>query len=178
MTTTRTARLGRLAVGATLLLLACAAAGAQDQSAILRLKNQIIDLQNRGALSFKDVSLCSKVIGFGSYVPLPEPAISQGGELLLYYEPVNVFTNRVQGQYEIWYTQDIVLESGDGEVLYEQEDLLAFHYYSRSPVFDLFATNSLTLGNLPPGDYVYRAVLKDQLKEARAEMSLPFRIVP
>ncbi|MBN1834293.1 MAG: hypothetical protein JW820_00515, partial [Spirochaetales bacterium] len=107
MTTAKTPRLRRLVAGAGLLLLVSAAAGAQDQGAILRLKNQIIDLQNRGTLGFKDVSLCSKVIGFGSYVPLPEPAIPQGGELLLYYEPVNVFTNRVKGQYEIWYTQDI-----------------------------------------------------------------------
>jgi hypothetical protein len=168
----------RLAAGVVLLLLGSAAAYAQDQAAILGLKNQIIDLQNRGTLAFKDVTLCSKVIGFGSYVPLEAPAIPAGGELLLYYEPVNVFTNRVKGQYEIWYTQDIVLEADDGEVIYEQEDLLEFHYYSRSPVFDLFATNSLSLGNLPPGSYLFKAVLKDQLKDARAELALPFRIVP
>jgi hypothetical protein len=174
----RNSRWRRLAAGLTLMLLVAAAAQAQDSEAILRLKNQIIDLQNRGTLAFREAALCSKVIGFGSYVPLPEPTIQQGGEVLLYYEPVNVFTNRVEGQYEIWYTQDIVLEGEDGEILYEQEDLLAFHYYSRSPVFDLFATNSLSLGNLPPGDYVYKAVLKDQLKDARANLALAFRIVP
>jgi hypothetical protein len=167
-----------LVAAAALLVLSASVAYTQEQEAILRLKNQIIDLQNRGTLAFKDAALCSKVLGFGSYVPLEEPAIEQGGELLLYYEPINVFTNRIGGQYEIWYTQDILLESGDGEGLYEQEDLLVFHYYSRSPVFDLFATNSLNLGNLPPGKYLYKAVLKDQLKDARAELSLPFRIVP
>ena len=170
--------LRRLAAGLALMLVVGATAEAQDPEAILRLKNQIIDLQNRGTLAFREVALCSKVIGFGSYVPLPESAIRQGGEFLLYYEPVNVFTNRVKGQYEIWYTQDIVLEGRDGEILYEQEDLLVFRYYSRSPVFDLFATNSLSLGTLPPGDYLYKAVLKDQLKDARANLALPFRIVP
>lgn len=149
---------------------------AQQSDAVLKLKNQIIDLQNKSSLTFKDVTLCSKVLGFGSYVPLEQPAVPQGSELLLYYEPVNVFTNRVQGQYEIWYTQDIVLLSSSGEVLYEQKELLTFHYFSRSPVFDLYATNSLNLGNLPSGKYVYKTVVHDKLKEATAEYALNFQV--
>ena len=147
-------------------------------AAILKLKNQIIDLQNRGMLAYKDLALCSKVIGFGSFVPLDRPEVRRGAELLVYYEPVNVFTNRVQGQYEIWYTQDIAVLSESGEVLFEQERMLEFHYTSRSPVFDLYATNNLSLGDLPPGRYTYRAVLTDRLKERSVEMRLAFRVVP
>ena len=150
---------------------------AQDAEAVLKLKNQIIDLQNKGRLAFKDFTLCAKVLGFGSYVPLEQPAVRQGAELLVYYEPVNVFTNRVKGQFEIWYTQDIVLQSAQGEVLYEQKELLSFRYVSRSPVFDLYATNSLDLGNLPPGKYTYQAVLRDKLKEAAVEYTLPFQVM-
>jgi hypothetical protein len=50
---------------------------------------------------------------------------------------VNVFTNR-----------------NKGKVLYEQEGLLNFRCSSRSPVFDLYATNSLNLGDLGPGTYL------------------------
>ena len=70
---------------------------AQEAEAVLKLKNEIIDLQNKGTLAFKDFTLCSNVLGFGSYVPFEQPAVPEGGELLLYYEPVNVFTNRVKG---------------------------------------------------------------------------------
>ncbi len=161
---------------AMLAVLAAPTAQAQDQEAILKLKNQIIDLQNRGSLGFKDFTLCSKIMGFGSFVPLDQPQVSQGAELQVYYEPLNVFTNRRQGQYELYYTQDIVLLSEQGETLYEAKELLSFHYISRSPVFDLYATNSLNLGSLPPGKYTYKAVLRDKLKETTAEFSLPFSI--
>jgi len=161
---------------AMLAVLAAPSAQAQDQEEILKLKNQIIDLQNRGSLGFKDFTLCSKILGFGSFIPLDQPQVGQGSELQIYYEPVNVFTNRHQGQYELYYAQDIVLLSEQGETLYEAKELLSFHYVSRSPVFDLYATNSLNLGSLPPGKYTYKAVLRDKLKEATAELSLPFTI--
>jgi hypothetical protein len=69
-----------------------------------------------------------------------------------------------------------VLLSEKGETLYEEKELLNFHYVSRSPVFDLFATNSLNLGSLPPGKYTYKAVLRDRLKDAKVEYALPFSI--
>jgi hypothetical protein len=165
---------------AALLLLAVLAAfplPAQDQDAVLKLKNQVIDLQNKGTLGFREFTLCSNILGYGSFVPLEKPQVPPGAELQVYYEPVNVFTNRVKGQYEIWYTQDIVLTTDKGAVLYEQEELLNFRYSSRSPVFDLYATNSLSLGELGPGRYVYKVVLRDKLKGATAEYKLPFSIV-
>ena len=54
-------------------------------------------------------------MGFGSYVPLEKPVLKNGMELLVYYQPLNVFTSRVKGQYEIWYTQDNALLSPTGE---------------------------------------------------------------
>ena len=88
-------------VAGLLAVLAVPLAAAQDQEAILKLKNQIIALQNRGSLGFKDFTLCSKILGFGSYIPLDKPQVSQGAELEIYYEPLNVFTNRNKGQYEL-----------------------------------------------------------------------------
>jgi len=158
------------------LLLALAPVGADDQGEVLKLKNQIVDLQNRGSLGFREFALCSNVLGYGSYVPLEAAVVPPGSELLIYLEPANVFTNRNKGQYEIWYTQDMVLLAEDGEVLYEQRDALNFRYASRSPVFDLYATNSLNLGDLPPGNYVFKAVLRDKLRGTAAEQLLPFAV--
>ena len=155
-------------------LLAAAGVSAQDQ--VLALKNQIIDIQNKGKLGFSDFVLCSKVMGFGSYVPLEKPALKKGAELLVYYQPLNVFTNRVKGQYEIWYTQDVAILSPAGEKLFEQKGFLEFHYFSRTPVFDLFATNTMDLTDVPAGSYVYLVVLHDQLKDASAEYKVPFEV--
>jgi len=152
------------------------AIGVSAQDRVLALKNQIIDIQNTGKLGFSDLALCSKVMGFGSYVPLEKPVLKNGMELLVYYQPLNVFTNRVKGQYEIWYTQDIAILSPAGEKLFEQKGFLEFHYVSRTPVFDLFATNTLNIMDVPAGSYVYLAVLHDQLKDASAEYKVSFEV--
>ncbi|MCP2604569.1 hypothetical protein NLC29_00235 [Candidatus Aminicenantes bacterium AH-873-B07] len=144
---------------------------------ILKLKEKIIDLQNKGKLNFKDLTLCSKIISFGAYVPLQEPKIKRGGSLLVYYEPVNVFTNRKKGTYEIWYTQDLILLDSKKKVIFKKEDALNFHYTFTSPVMDLYATNSLELGNLPKGKYIYKIVLKDKLKDAIAVKEISFEII-
>jgi len=142
----------------------------QDQETVLRLKERIIELQNRGDLGFREFHPCASVSGYGSFVPLEAPQVVAGGQLLIYFEPVNVFTNRGQGQYELWYTQDIVVLAEDGKVLYEEPEALDFRHVSRSPVFGLYTTNTLSLADLGPGDYVYKAVLHDKLKGASSVM--------
>ncbi len=160
-----------------ILLLSLSVLGNPQYEEILKLKERIIDLQNKGKLGFKDLTLCSKIISFGSYVPLTEPKIKRGAILFVYYEPINVFTNRKKGMYEIWYTQDMILLDSKGKVIFKKEDALSFHYTFSSPVMDLYATNSLDLGGLSRGKYVYRLVLKDKLKDAVAVKEISFEVV-
>ncbi|MCP2596898.1 hypothetical protein NLC93_03390, partial [Candidatus Aminicenantes bacterium AC-335-G13] len=63
------------------------------------------------------------------------------------------------------------------KVLFKKEDALNFHYTFTSPVMDLYATNSLELGNLPPGKYIYKIVLKDRLKDEVVVKEIPFEII-
>ena len=132
---------------------------------VLKLKEKIIDLQNKGKLGIQNFTLCSKIMGYGSYVALNKPVVDRNGSLLVYYEPVNICTNVQDGIYEIWYTQDIALLKENNDVIMEQKDLLNFHYMTKKPVLDLFAQNSLDIkGQLPAGKYKFKAVLKDQLR--------------
>jgi len=149
---------------------------AQDDD-ILELKEKIIDLQNNGDLGFTDFTLCSKIMGFASYVPLSEPVIDKNGTLLIYYEPVNVYTNKRDGLYEIWYTQDMTILAEDSEVVSHWNDILTFHYTTKKPVMDLFAQNSVDLkGQLPPGKYKFKATLKDKLSEQTATHIVEFEV--
>lgn len=144
---------------------------------ILKLKEKIIDLQNNGELGFTDFSPCSKIMGFASYVPLSEAVVDKNGTLLIYYEPVNVFTNKRDGLYEIWYTQDMTILSEDSEVISHWNDILTFHYTTKKPVMDLFAQNSIDLkGQLPAGKYKFKATLKDKLSEKTATHIIDFEI--
>lgn len=144
---------------------------------ILKLKEKIIDLQNKGDLGFRNFTFCSKILGFASYVPLAKPVIAKTGELLVYYEPANVFTSKKEGLYEIWYSQDMALLKANGETIQEWKDILNFHYTTKSPVMDLFAENTLTLGGqIPPGKYKFKAVLKDHLSGKTATRVADFEI--
>jgi hypothetical protein len=161
---------------AGLTILAVSLSIAQDNE-ILKLKEKIIEIQNKGDLAFRNFAFCSSIVGFGSYAPLPSPALDKSGELLVYYEPVNVFTAKKEGLYEIWYTQDMVLLDEQGGVLQEWPNALDFHYTTRTPVMDLWAQNNITLGGqVPAGKYKFKAVLKDKLSGRTAVKITDFEV--
>ena len=157
---------------------AAAAEGATVQDAVLKLKESIIDIQNLGELGFRNFTLCSNVLGYGQYVPVAGNKVEAGSEVFFYYEPVNLYTNRKDDAYQLWYTQDMILTTAEGEELLNSADALNFNYQTTSPVLDVFATNTLTLGNLPPGKYVFTAVIHDKLKKADAQTEYAFEVLP
>ncbi len=149
----------------------------QGNPEVIKLKEQIIEIQNKGPLGVGEVHLCSNIQGFGQYVELKENKVPQGSELQVYYEPVNLFTNSRSGVYQLWYTQDMILTTQDGQELLNLPDKLNFNYMTSSPVLDVFATNSINLGELPPGTYIYKIVVHDKLKNQDATKTLTFEIV-
>ncbi len=148
------------------------------QESVPELKQRILDLQNQGELGFRNFTLCSNIIGYGQYVAIPDNKVKVGSEVFFYYEPVNLFTNRQDNAYHIWYTQDIVLYTEDGQEIYRGNEALNFNYQTVSPVLDVFASNTLSLGNLPPGVYQFEAVMHDKLKKVDAGQKYTFEVVP
>jgi len=165
------------AIRLVLAVLVLAGLAASQSDEILKLKERIIEIQNRGELGFRNFALCSKISGFSSYVPLEKNVVNKAGQLLVYYEPQNVFTAKKEGLYEVWYTQDMALLRASGETLQEWPDVLDFHYSTKTPVMDLFAQNSLDLsGQLAAGTYKFRAVLKDKLSGKSAVRVVDFEV--
>lgn len=163
-----------LALLSLIMLVMASSSGQQDE--ILKLKEKIIEIQNKGELGFRYFTLCSNIISFASYVPLLEPVVEKNGTLLIYYEPVNIFTNKKNGLYEIWYIQDMALFTDKDKLIIQKEDALNFHYTTKSPVMDLYATNSINLTGLAPGKYKFKATLKDKLKGKKAEKMVEFEV--
>jgi hypothetical protein len=145
---------------------------------ILELKEKIIDLQNQGELGFREFTLCSNIIGYGQFVPYPDNKVKAGSEVYFYYEPVNIFTNRRSNTYQLWFTQDMIVLAENGDELLRANEALNFNYQTTSPVLDIFAKNTLTLGNLPSGKYKFIAVIHDKLKNTEAKHVYDFEIVP
>jgi len=160
-----------------LLVLAFGVWSMAQQDDILKLKEKIIELQNKGELGLRSFTFCSKILGFASYVPLENSVIDKNGELLAYYEPVNIFTRKNQGMYEIWFTQDMIVLDDKGGVVQEWKDILDYHQSTRLPVLDVYAQNNISLGGqLPPGKYTFKAVLKDKLSGKTATKTAEFQI--
>ena len=150
---------------------------AMAQDTVLQLKEKIIDLQNQGELGFRNFTLCNNILGYGQYVEAPTNQVKAGTEIYFYYEPVNLFTNRRVGTYHIWYTQDMIVLAADGTMIYNGEEMLNFNYQTTSPVLDVYATNSLDLGDLPAGRYQFKVVVHDKLRNKDAAISMDFEIV-
>lgn len=167
------------------LLLALLPASAQAQSAaaggdtVEQLKEKIIEKENAGKLGFRLFTLCSDApAGIGQYSPAPTNQVKAGSKLQFYYEPMNLFTRRADGSYQKWFTQDMIVRDGAGKELLNKPAALDFNYKTRTPVFDIFGTNSLSIGSLPPGKYEFEAVLHDQLSKQEARYVFKFEIVP
>jgi len=167
----------RLLLSCIVIILLCVSVDLYSQDRILQLKEQILDIQNKGELGFHNFTLCSNILGYGQYVPIPDKKAKVGTTVYFYYEPVNLFTNRLNNSYQIWYTQDLILLRKDGKELYNAPELLNFNYQTTSPVLDVYASNSLELGELAPGYYIFKAVMHDKLKKTDATYSLTFEIV-
>lgn len=148
------------------------------EETVLSLKERIIDIQNQGTLGFRNFTLCKNIITYGQYVPYPDNRVKSGSKIFFYYEPENVYTNRQNGIYHIWYTQSIIVKDADGKELLKSEEILNFNHQSISPVLDLYAKNSLNLGKVPPGTYQYEAILHDKLRGADARTTFVFEVIP
>ena len=148
------------------------------EETVLSLKERIIDIQNNGKLGFRNFTLCKNIITYGQYVSSPDNKVKAGSTIFFYYEPENVFTNRRNGIYHVWYTQSIIVRDNKGIELLKSEELLNFNHQSNSPVLDLYAKNSLNLGKIPPGKYQYEAVLHDKLRGISASLTFAFEVVP
>lgn len=148
-----------------------------NEELILKLKEDIVRIQNQGELGIKKLNLCRSIVTLGAYVPLEEAKIEVGKEYYIYYEPVNIFTKISEGRYEFWFTQDIILLDDRGEVLMERPGALSMHFNTATPLLDIYVTNDLLLTGAPPGKYIYRIVLHDVFKDQSVVETIDFEVV-
>ncbi|MCX5705221.1 MAG: hypothetical protein NTZ92_04090 [Candidatus Omnitrophica bacterium] len=144
---------------------------------VLELKEQIIELQNKGTLGIKNFLPCSQISTLGSYTILGEAKFKQNETLYVYFEPVNFSTSKTNGKYEIWLTEDIMIQNDKKETLMEKPGIMENHYMSDSPILDIYFNNHVEFDNVPAGKYIFKVILYDKLKNTSASESLPFEVV-
>lgn len=129
---------------------------------VTRLKERIIELQNRGKLGFRKVIACSSVERFGVYSPLkPGTPISR---LVLYFEPSNYSTLVTGDRHIIDCDVDLFVFNEEGRLIVGKKGILKIKRISRSPILDLYYKIRVDLKKRPKGDIVIKTVLRDNIK--------------
>jgi hypothetical protein len=139
---------------------------------IRRLKEQIIELQNKGKLGLRKVVLCSSVEGYGVYSPI-EPG-QPNPKVYLYFEPENVSTLVTGDRYIIDLSVDLFLYDATGKLIAGKETIFRINRVSRSPIFDVFYKVELNLKKPGGQGALLKTVLHDKIKNG--SVSSTYRI--
>jgi hypothetical protein len=135
---------------------------AEKGDEVTRLKEQIVEAQNRGKLGFRKVVACSSVERFGVYSPLqPGAPISR---LVLYFEPSNYSTLVTGDRHIIDCSVDLFVFNDKGKLIVGKKGILKMRRISRSPILDLFYKIRVDLKKSLRGDIVIKTVLHDNIK--------------
>ncbi len=140
-----------------------------QQKKILKLKHEILEMQNKGKLGFHKVVLCSSVDGYGQYSPIkPNSKVSR---LTIYFEPANVSVMRSKNRYVIDCKIDIAAISSTGKVLAVKKNL-SISRVTKSPPIDIYFKVNWNFKKAPKKGIILKTVLRDRIKNASASVTL------
>lgn len=122
---------------------------------------------------------CRAIDGYERFEILPGRVLTAEEKLLVYYRPLNYKTVRKDDVFTAHLTQDgQVRRKGDKKVLLRKKSLLDYEPKSPNPLGPIYLRNSFSLKGLPPGEYEYDIILRDENEPGPpAVQSLRFRIV-
>ena len=171
-------RVLRLAACMILLMLVTSPFAFAQETDVTLLKERIVNLQNQYPLGIRTLVACSTVTGYGSYEPLPDNKVKAGDVIFFYVEPQNPATNKTEGAYEIWLTEDMFVLNEQQQEVFKQENAFEIHDQTSSPRLDIFGVNQLTLASIQPGKYIFKVILHDNIKGEEASATWAFEVIP
>jgi hypothetical protein len=138
-------------------------------------------LRSQAQLSIPTVALCSQVVSYGVYSPMPSSRFPAGrnNDLIVYCEVAN-FTS-IQGNDAVWRTrlrQEMVLYTDAGLAVWPaKSNADVFLDQSRNRRHDFFISRLVRLpSSLAAGKYVLKITLMDEQSNRVVEASAPLEI--
>jgi hypothetical protein len=157
-------------------MVVCPIVHAQETD-VSALKEKILNLQNMYPLGIRTLVPCSTVTDYESYDPLSDNEVKAGDVIFFYFEPQNPSTNKGEGTYEIWLILDAVVLSEQQQEVFKKENAVEMHYQTSSPRLDIFGVYQLTFAEVPPGNYIFKAILHDKIKGESASATWAFKVI-
>jgi hypothetical protein len=123
---------------------------------------------------------CLSIDGYEQYEVLPKASLTSDEKLLVYYRPLNYKITNEGAVYLVHFTQDgQIRRAGEKTVLRRKKNLLDYEAKTREPPGPVFLRNSVSLKGLPPGEYEFDIILRDENShEAAVTQALKFRVIP
>lgn len=133
-------------------------------------------------LSIEKPVVCRSIEGFEDYEELPGAEQTSDEKLLVYLRPKGYKIVPKGDRFAARFTQDgQVRARGKKKVLLRKAKLLDYEAVAARPPREVYFSNTFSLKGLPPGEYEYDMILRDENAEGEAATttaSVPFRIVP
>jgi hypothetical protein len=114
--------------------------------------------------------------GYGMYAPATSNSYASGETILGYAELLGYSHRRTEEGWSFGVVADLRVRSPEGEVLFEQSDLIRQEMQSRHRNTEFFLNLTYTL-NSPPGPYVIETVVRDINSDRQARFEQEVRIV-
>ncbi len=111
------------------------------------------------------------------YEPLPDNRVKAGDIIFFYFEPQNPSTKKTGEQYEIWLTEDMIVLNAQKQEVFKKENAAEIHYQTNTPHLDIYGVYQLTLDKISPGQYIFKAILHDKIKNETASATCAFEVV-
>lgn len=145
-----------------------------SSSALAALEEAVRELKNQGKLTIKNVFLCSEIYGYQMIKKRNSNILKAGEPFLLYLEPEFFKTEKRNGKYLVWLSEDARLINEKGKVLLEKKDWINLKQEFLSPIIPIFIQNRIT--GIPRGSYRLEITLNDKLKGSFVSKTVEFSV--
>jgi len=138
------------------------------------------EIQDDSSLGMSTAVACRSIDGYEQYERLDAPALTSDEKLLVYYRPRHYKIVRRKQDYVVHFSQDgIIRRKGEKAVVRIKKRLLDLESASQASPDFLYLRNTVSLKDLPPGDYEFDIVLRDEnTPGSMAKQTLGFQIIP
>jgi hypothetical protein len=142
-----------------------------------QLESQLVT--GKRGLSISGAVACRSIDGYEQYKLLRGPQLTSEEKLLVYYRPFNFKVVSRDNEYIAHFTQDgQIRRKGEKEVLLRKKNMMDYEAKNTMPPDQVFIKNSFSLKGLPPGEYEYDIILRDENDPgSTVTQSVKFRVI-
>jgi hypothetical protein len=153
------------------------AASGKSVEAIEALDQATTSLWDKLPLSFRKVLWIAETArSFGGYTPRQTNVYKAGDEMIVYAEPVGFSWRKVGDMWQSDLAADLTLKTRDGKPVHFQKDLGKGGMSSRARNREYNIRLTVTMADIPAGEYVAEFAVRDAVSGKSGTFSLPFVI--